>query len=118
MVSCNFFFLSFSSFLLPTFPQFFPPHTSKETNLSVLPLTSAHLSKIHASKPNEYQSSQVQNKSAAASPPFNFNSKSPFKYSRALIVSLPIGTPPQAQQLVLDTRSQLSWIQCHRKAPR
>lgn len=36
----------------------------------------------------------------------------------ALIVSLPIGTPPQAQQMVLDTGSQLSWIQCHNKTPR
>ncbi|KDP25802.1 hypothetical protein JCGZ_22524 [Jatropha curcas] len=36
----------------------------------------------------------------------------------ALIVSLPIGTPPQTQQMVLDTGSQLSWIQCHKKAPR
>ncbi|OIW02651.1 hypothetical protein TanjilG_29427 [Lupinus angustifolius] len=36
----------------------------------------------------------------------------------ALIVSLPIGTPPQIQQMVLDTGSQLSWIQCHNKAPK
>lgn len=35
----------------------------------------------------------------------------------ALIVNLPIGTPPQLQQMVLDTGSQLSWIQCHKKAP-
>ncbi|KAL8547204.1 hypothetical protein ACS0TY_006788 [Phlomoides rotata] len=55
-------------------------------------------------------SSQVQNKSVGSLPPF--------KYSMALIVSLPIGTSPQAHQLVLDTGSQLSWIQCHRKAPR
>ncbi|KAL5810117.1 hypothetical protein ACOSQ3_026810 [Xanthoceras sorbifolium] len=41
--------------------------------------------------------------------------RSNFKYSMALIVSLPIGTPPQVQQMVLDTGSQLSWIQCHRK---
>ena len=33
----------------------------------------------------------------------------------ALILSLPIGTPAQTQELVLDTGSQLSWIQCHRK---
>ncbi|KAJ0099894.1 hypothetical protein Patl1_21172 [Pistacia atlantica] len=33
----------------------------------------------------------------------------------ALIVSLPIGTPPQTQDMVLDTGSQLSWIQCHKK---
>ncbi|KAK7385668.1 hypothetical protein VNO78_31450 [Psophocarpus tetragonolobus] len=39
-----------------------------------------------------------------------------FKYSMALVVSLPIGTPPQHQQMVLDTGSQLSWIQCHNKS--
>ncbi|KAF8398945.1 hypothetical protein HHK36_014810 [Tetracentron sinense] len=33
----------------------------------------------------------------------------------ALIVSLPIGTPPQSQQMVIDTGSQLSWISCHEK---
>lgn len=33
----------------------------------------------------------------------------------ALIVALQIGTPPQTQQMVLDTGSQLSWIQCHKK---
>ncbi|XP_019461969.1 PREDICTED: aspartic proteinase PCS1-like [Lupinus angustifolius] len=48
----------------------------------------------------------------------SFNLKSSFKYSMALIVSLPIGTPPQIQQMVLDTGSQLSWIQCHNKAPK
>ncbi|KAH6803765.1 Eukaryotic aspartyl protease family protein [Perilla frutescens var. frutescens] len=87
------------------------------------PLTSAPLSKTktksHASNA-KFLSSQVQTKNAAvaSSPPFGFNYKSPFKYSMALIISLPIGTPPQAQQMVLDTGSQLSWIQCHRKAPR
>ncbi|KAG6384280.1 hypothetical protein SASPL_155917 [Salvia splendens] len=36
----------------------------------------------------------------------------------ALIISLPIGTPAQSQQMVVDTGSQLSWIQCRRrKAP-
>ncbi|ESQ28639.1 hypothetical protein EUTSA_v10018599mg [Eutrema salsugineum] len=47
--------------------------------------------------------------------PSSYNFRSKFKYSMALIISLPIGTPPQAQQMVLDTGSQLSWIQCHRK---
>ncbi|CAI9777670.1 unnamed protein product [Fraxinus pennsylvanica] len=44
--------------------------------------------------------------------------KSSFRYSMALIVSLPIGTPPQTLPMVLDTGSQLSWIQCQRKLPR
>ncbi|XP_057442010.1 aspartic proteinase PCS1-like [Lotus japonicus] len=39
--------------------------------------------------------------------------KSSFQYSNALVVSLPIGTPPQVQPMVLDTGSQLSWIQCN-----
>ncbi|XAR73563.1 Nepenthesin [Bertholletia excelsa] len=47
-----------------------------------------------------------------------YNYRSSFKYSMALIVSLPIGTPPQTQQMVLDTASQLSWIQCHKKVPK
>ncbi|MED6143293.1 hypothetical protein PIB30_004794 [Stylosanthes scabra] len=49
------------------------------------------------------------------SPSSSYNLRSTFKYSMALIVTLPIGTPPQAQQMILDTGSQLSWIQCHNK---
>ncbi|XP_068663151.1 aspartic proteinase PCS1-like [Aristolochia californica] len=41
--------------------------------------------------------------------------KSSFRYTRALVLSLPMGTPPQTQQMVLDTGSQLSWIQCQKK---
>ncbi|XP_057807239.1 aspartic proteinase PCS1 [Salvia miltiorrhiza] len=69
------------------------------------PLTSAPLS-----------SSLVAKKGAGEA--FGYNYKSSFKYSMALIVSLPIGTPPQPQKMVVDTGSQLSWIQCHRKSPR
>ncbi|KAL3845095.1 hypothetical protein ACJIZ3_002498 [Penstemon smallii] len=95
------------------------------------PLTSAPLSKSSASRAKFLSSlsinkTQVQKKStsaeaaaaAAATPPFGYSYKSSFKYSMALIVSLPIGTPPQTQQMVLDTGSQLSWIQCHRKTPK
>ncbi|CAI8586057.1 unnamed protein product [Vicia faba] len=45
----------------------------------------------------------------------SLNLKSSFKYSMVLVVTLPVGTPPQLQQMVLDTGSQLSWIQCHDK---
>ncbi|KAI3946507.1 hypothetical protein MKX01_017723 [Papaver californicum] len=46
-----------------------------------------------------------------------FPYKSSFKYIMALVVSLPIGTPPQTQEMVLDTGSQLSWIKCNKKFP-
>ncbi|KAI3889634.1 hypothetical protein MKX03_007656 [Papaver bracteatum] len=46
-----------------------------------------------------------------------FPYKSSFKYTMALVVSLPIGTPPQTQEMVLDTGSQLSWIKCNKKFP-
>ncbi|GLT97325.1 hypothetical protein SLE2022_148960 [Rubroshorea leprosula] len=51
-------------------------------------------------------------------PSSSYGFRSTFKYSMALIVSLPIGTPPQTQQMVLDTGSQLSWIQCDKKVAR
>ncbi|KAK6913514.1 Xylanase inhibitor, N-terminal [Dillenia turbinata] len=56
---------------------------------------------------------RMKNPSSSSS----YNYKSSFKYSMALVVSLPIGTPPQTQQMVLDTGSQLSWIQCHNRTP-
>lgn len=104
-------------FMLLLLNSFHPTLQKKPLSLS-FPLTSAPLSKSHASNA-KLLSSQLQAKTAVpSSPPFTYNYKSPFKYSMALIISLPIGTPPQAQQMVLDTGSQLSWIQCHRKAPR
>ncbi|VFQ99694.1 unnamed protein product [Cuscuta campestris] len=45
---------------------------------------------------------------------YSGNYSSTFKYTYALILSLPIGTPPQNQSMVLDTGSQLSWIDCNR----
>ncbi|KAI4367084.1 hypothetical protein MLD38_022862 [Melastoma candidum] len=39
--------------------------------------------------------------------------KSSFTYSRVLVISLPVGTPPQSQPIILDTGSQLSWIRCN-----
>ncbi|CAH9070036.1 unnamed protein product [Cuscuta epithymum] len=34
------------------------------------------------------------------------------KYTMALIITLPIGSPPQHQRMVLDTGSQLMWMPC------
>ncbi|KAL7094350.1 hypothetical protein ACP275_11G097900 [Erythranthe tilingii] len=100
-------------------------HLSIQENTVSLsfPLTSAPLSETSASKPKLLSSltmaaaSSPNKNAAASSPPLGYDYRSSFKYSMALIVSLPIGTPPQTQQMVLDTGSQLSWIQCHRKTP-
>ncbi|KAK4416921.1 Aspartic proteinase PCS1 [Sesamum alatum] len=124
MASCSsLFFLLFALLLLNSFHL-----TVEEDTISLsFPLTSAPLSKTSASRAKYLSSLLMSRRSnqtkktagaAASSPPFNYNYRSLFKYSMALIVSLPIGTPPQSQQMVLDTGSQLSWIQCHRKSPR
>ncbi|XP_047310559.1 aspartic proteinase PCS1-like [Impatiens glandulifera] len=67
------------------------------------PLTSISLSSINQ---------QLLSSQATTNNHHPYNYRSSFKYSMALIVTLPIGTPPQSQQMVLDTGSQLSWIQC------
>ncbi|KAL2333217.1 hypothetical protein Fmac_014430 [Flemingia macrophylla] len=83
------------------------------TTLSVsFTLTSLSLS-VNTTLKNMVRESLI-----AAAPPSPYNYKLAFKYSMALIVELPIGTPPQVQPMVLDTGSQLSWIQCHDKAPK
>lgn len=64
---------------------------------------------------SSFVSQTKQNRRVARAPSLRYRSK--FKYSMALVVSLPIGTPPQTQEMVLDTGSQLSWIKCHKKAP-
>ncbi|KAI3794476.1 hypothetical protein L1987_37108 [Smallanthus sonchifolius] len=74
------------------------------------PLTLTYLPLSHRSAASKIRSASLQSSSGG-------NHRLSFKYSMALIVSLPIGTPPQAQQMVLDTGSQLSWIQCHNKTP-
>ncbi|KAG8383664.1 hypothetical protein BUALT_Bualt04G0037400 [Buddleja alternifolia] len=126
MASCNYLFLLvFIIIIINSFHLTIQQHTISVS----FPLTSAPLSPNSKSSKlflsslspsSKSNQSQLHRKTAAAasSPPFNYNYKSSFKYSMALIVSLPIGTPPQAQQMVLDTGSQLSWIQCHRKSPK
>lgn len=105
---------SFSvSLPLTTQPLFRPVASSTKGKLLSSLLSSS--SSTSTSMPKK------QSKDSKAVLPPSYNYKSSFKYSMALIVSLPIGTPPQNQQMVLDTGSQLSWIQCHKKvapAPR
>uniref|UniRef100_A0A0R0F7A3 Peptidase A1 domain-containing protein n=1 Tax=Glycine max TaxID=3847 RepID=A0A0R0F7A3_SOYBN len=96
-------------------------HTTSLFSLS-FPLTPLSLSTSTASKMmllNSLLANNNNNNTRLKSPPYSspYNYKLSFKYSMALIVDLPIGTPPQVQPMVLDTGSQLSWIQCHKKAP-
>ncbi|CAN7016146.1 unnamed protein product [Brassica oleracea var. botrytis] len=92
---------------------------SLSSSLSLhFPLTSLRLTTTtnSSSSSSSLQTSLASRRNPSqslSSPPYNFRSN--FKYSMALILSLPIGTPAQTQELVLDTGSQLSWIQCHRK---
>ncbi|GKC89168.1 aspartic proteinase PCS1-like protein [Tanacetum coccineum] len=65
----------------------------------------------HQSAASKIRSSSLVQSSGSGSATQRLN----FKYSMALVVSLPIGTPPQAQQMVLDTGSQLSWIVSYKK---
>ncbi|KAL1566758.1 aspartic proteinase PCS1-like [Salvia divinorum] len=105
---------TFLSLLLFALLTTFHPSLQQNTLQRSFPLTSAPLSDTSAFKAR-YISSLAAGSSSA---PFGYNYHSSFKYSMALIVSLPIGTPPQTQKMVVDTGSQLSWIQCHRKSPR
>ncbi|XP_027331398.1 aspartic proteinase PCS1-like [Abrus precatorius] len=87
-------------------------HDSKNDSLSLsFPLTFFPLTREKPLKNNPQQRTLSSSSSSSSS----YNVKSSFKYSMALVVTLPIGTPPQLQQMVLDTGSQLSWIQCHNK---
>ncbi|PRQ45461.1 putative nepenthesin [Rosa chinensis] len=101
------------------FCSLFPLSLSSTTaaNLSIsFPLFTPH---SRPSTTNPLHDSLISSKSVVqpkGTPSYNY--KLPFKYSMAPIVSLPIGTPPQTQQMVLDTGSQLSWIQCHKKVLR
>ncbi|XP_043694576.1 aspartic proteinase PCS1-like [Telopea speciosissima] len=78
------------------------------------PLTSLPLS---PSSSSPLLSSSLTSPSTKQVPKTNLKAyRSSFKYTMALIVSLPIGTPPQTKQMVLDTGSQLSWVQCNKKS--
>ncbi|KAI4299620.1 hypothetical protein L6164_033058 [Bauhinia variegata] len=124
---CKKFKLSFFVFFFFFFGTLSPclsEHAQKNDGVSLsFPLTSTPLS-VNVSSSPRFASSVVANGRTSARrnlpprrPSSSSSFKSTFKYSMALIVSLPIGTPPQVQQMVLDTGSQLSWIQCHKKTP-
>ncbi|GER26224.1 eukaryotic aspartyl protease family protein [Striga asiatica] len=81
------------------------------------PLTSAPLTSHTTSFLASLAASPLR-RTSSDSPPLGYSSKTPFRYSMALIVSLLIGTPAQSQRVVIDTGSQLSWILCHRKKTR
>ncbi|EOA16654.1 hypothetical protein CARUB_v10004834mg [Capsella rubella] len=83
--------------------------TCSSSSLSLhFPLTSLHLSPTTNSS---FTTSLLSRRNPSSSYTFRSN----VKYSMALVISLPIGTPSQSQELVLDTGSQLSWIKCHPK---
>ncbi|KAJ4837943.1 hypothetical protein Tsubulata_015658 [Turnera subulata] len=107
----------FFSFLSLSTQETASPNKNSSFSFS-FPLTASRRT-LKANTPSFY-SSFVQQKPAVktSSSPSGYNYRSSFKYSMALIVSLPIGTPPQPQQMLLDTGSQLSWIQCHKNAPK
>ncbi|XP_060213161.1 aspartic proteinase PCS1-like [Lycium barbarum] len=110
----------FLLFLLTFLIVFYISLAKSATFSMKFPLTSTPLSHNSSSK-SLFISSLMANshhnrKTKSGVPSLNY--KSTFKYSMALIVTLPIGTPPQNQQMVLDTGSQLSWIQCHKKIPK
>lgn len=44
-------------------------------------------------------------------------SKLPFRHNVSLTVSLSVGTPPQNISMVLDTGSELSWLNCNSTSP-
>ncbi|KAL3525029.1 hypothetical protein ACH5RR_013401 [Cinchona calisaya] len=75
------------------------------------------ISSLASSRTKKQRQENANNEKAVKPPPpsSSYNYKSSFNYSMALIVALPIGTPPQNQQMVLDTGSQLSWIQCNKR---
>ncbi|KAK9271970.1 hypothetical protein L1049_002337 [Liquidambar formosana] len=93
------------------------PHQPPSNNSLSFSLTSVPLSRHNSSALFSSLTSQPISKNPIGKTSPSYNYRSSFKYSMALIVSLPIGTPPQTQQMVLDTGSQLSWIQCHKKTP-
>ncbi|CAJ1867445.1 unnamed protein product [Sphenostylis stenocarpa] len=85
--------------------------------LTTLPLSTNTTSKmLHDSL--IANSNRNRNNTRVTRPSSPYNYKLAIKYSLGLVVNLPIGTPPQVQPMLLDTGSQLSWIQCHKKAPK
>ncbi|XP_052195023.1 aspartic proteinase PCS1 [Diospyros lotus] len=116
MALCNSILLLLLLLLQLSLSTFAAPETALNNSVSFsFPLTSVRLSSSTFLSSSLLASTSPAAKRVPSSKPSPHNYRSVFKYSMALIVSLPIGTPPQTQQMVLDTGSQLSWIQCHPK---
>jgi len=121
--------LSYNNIIMPPtllFFFFFPLLSSAQLNhtsfslsfpLTSLPLPTNTASNMLRDSLIVY-TNRTRNTTRLVSPSSPYNYRLTFNYSMALIVNLPIGTPPQVQPMVLDTGSQLSWIQCHKKPPR
>ncbi|KAL6003404.1 hypothetical protein ACLOJK_023627 [Asimina triloba] len=128
MASASLLFLSLSLLLLLPLPALSSANSSpKPTHISFSlkprplspsssPLLLSSLSSTPTPKPKpKPKTSQISKIPGNNNNPPALTSKIPFKYTMALVVDLPIGTPPQSQPMVLDTGSQLSWIQCKPK---
>ncbi|KAG6607568.1 hypothetical protein SDJN03_00910, partial [Cucurbita argyrosperma subsp. sororia] len=85
--------------------------------LSLFCLLFSPSNSLSLSLPLTYHSVSSQEASLSLSSKTKSHGKFPFQYSNALVVSVPIGSPPQQMDMVVDTGSQLSWIQCHGKTP-
>eukprot|EP00262_Sarcandra_glabra_P007224 TRINITY_DN19895_c0_g2_i1.p1 TRINITY_DN19895_c0_g2~~TRINITY_DN19895_c0_g2_i1.p1 ORF type:complete len:447 (+),score=43.96 TRINITY_DN19895_c0_g2_i1:51-1391(+) len=120
MALCNsilliFFFFSSLSLSNPKTLNTQKPQPLQTYNFSLsFPLTSLPRTRTTATL-LPYLSSTTERKPINPNPKNPYAYRSSFKYTMALVVSLPIGTPPQTQYMVLDTGSQLSWIQCLKK---
>ncbi|KAJ0099060.1 hypothetical protein Patl1_21167 [Pistacia atlantica] len=106
------FFFFLTAFLSFTTQETIKTRLNMNNNFSLsFPLTSRSLSpQTYPKFYSSFVALTKPNTGKKAAPSLNYRSK--FRYSMALIVSLPIGTPPQTQEMVLNhvTHMQLNYI--------
>ncbi|KAJ8763112.1 hypothetical protein K2173_023317 [Erythroxylum novogranatense] len=120
MTMLLFLFLSLLSF---SFQQETPTTTSDDhhhnnsKNISSLSVSFPLTTQRFSSRPSHVSPSSFVNQEESKVKGNNggYQTRTRLSYTMALVLSLPIGTPPQTQQMVLDTGSQLSWIHCGSK---